>query len=118
MEKSEAAIQSEIFLHFWNNFPETRRLLFHIPNGGKRSPREAMKFKSMGVVKGIPDLFFAWPNGKYHGLFIEVKKPGEKVKRGSDQERVKYTLIGRGFAVIEFDNSEEAIEFIEAWLKD
>ena len=30
----------------------------------------------MGCKKGVPDLFLPVPMGKYHGLFIEMKKPG------------------------------------------
>ena len=44
-------------------------LIFHIPNGGKRSASEGAKFKAMGVVPGIPDIFIpAWH------LWIEMKK--------------------------------------------
>jgi len=30
--------------------------LFHVPNGGTRVKREAIMFKSIGVVAGIPDM--------------------------------------------------------------
>lgn len=39
-------------------WPELR-LLFHIPNGGKRSKTEAARFRAAGVRSGVPDLFFA-----------------------------------------------------------
>lgn len=75
---TEARIQSECFKWFWNQYPGYRRLMFHIPNGGKRTAVEAARFKAMGVVAGVPDLFLALPGNGYHGMFIEVKKPGEK----------------------------------------
>ena len=49
------------------------KLLHHIPNGGKRSKREAAIFRAMGVKAGIPDLFLPCARGKWHGLYIEMK---------------------------------------------
>ena len=43
-------------------------LLFHIPNGGSRHPREAANLKRQGVKAGVPDLFLPIARGKYHGL--------------------------------------------------
>ena len=53
-------------------YPELK-LLYHIPNGGKRDAREAARFKRMGVKPGVPDLFLPISRGKYHGLYIEMK---------------------------------------------
>ena len=57
------------------------KMIFSIPNGGKRNPREAARLKRQGVRAGIPDLFLAsprigsiWPHsGDEHGFFIEMK---------------------------------------------
>lgn len=51
--------------------------MFHIPNGGKRDVRVARKLKLEGVKAGVPDIFLALPNGKYHGMFIEMKATKE-----------------------------------------
>lgn len=50
------------------------KMLFHIPNGGKRNPREAARFKQMGVKPGVPDLYLPIKRGEYYGLFVELKR--------------------------------------------
>ena len=52
------------------------RLLFHVPNGGRRDKREAARLKAQGVKPGVPDLFLPVPRGGYHGLWIELKAAG------------------------------------------
>ena len=66
-------------------YPELA-LMYHVPNGGKRSKSEAARFRAMGVKAGVPDIFL--PVGilkldsvdrgqytnirtKYNGLYIE-----------------------------------------------
>src|SRR6478736_735319 len=62
------------------NYPEHR--VFAVPNGGKRSPSEAMRLQAEGVTAGVPDLFF--PSLL---LWIEMKRP-PKGKRGGGRGRV------------------------------
>lgn len=58
----------------WNlqRFPELK-MLYHVPNGGKRNPAEAARFKAMGVKAGVPDLCLPVPMNGYAGLYIEMK---------------------------------------------
>lgn len=56
-------------------WPELR-MLFHIPNGGKRTKTEAARFRAAGVRSGVPDLFLPCARGGYHGLWIEMKAVG------------------------------------------
>lgn len=57
------------------NIPELK-LLHAIPNGIKTSIGVAAKAKREGMTKGVPDLHLPVPRGGYHGLWIEMKKPG------------------------------------------
>ncbi|WP_333577899.1 VRR-NUC domain-containing protein [Sphingobacterium sp.] len=71
LDKSEIQIQTEMFQWAWNTYPQTRRLLFHVPNGGNRSAREGMQFKASGVIAGVPDLLFIW-NGQTYGFEVKT----------------------------------------------
>lgn len=51
---------------------------FHVPNGGLRSKREASKFVSMGVKKGVHDLIVLLDGGRT--LFIELKTGTNKLQ--------------------------------------
>jgi len=72
---SESAMQAAIFQYFWNNYPATRRRIFHVPNGGSRNKIEAVQLRAQGVVKGITDLICLGDNGFFA---IELKIKGNK----------------------------------------
>ncbi len=57
---SEIQIQAKVFKEIWNTYPETRNMLFHVPNGGSRNKIEGMQLKASGVIAGIPDILFIW----------------------------------------------------------
>ena len=85
---------------FWNTnrFPELK-LLFHVPNGGKRNAAEAARFKAMGVKAGVPDLCLPAPRGGYAGLYIEMKRTSGGVV-SDDQKWWKEQLTENGYACV------------------
>lgn len=48
-------------------------VLYHCPNGGKRSKSEAARFMRIGVRAGMPDLHLAVARRGAHSLYIEMK---------------------------------------------
>ena len=74
--------------------PVVAKHTMHIGNERKTSYWAGWIMKQLGVLKGASDLFMAWPNTLYHGLFIEVKsKTGrptieqrEFIERMNDKE--------------------------------
>jgi len=70
--------KDQVDLFVWAGFnagkyPELK-MLFAIPNGGKRDAITGAMLKSEGVRRGVPDICLAVARGKYHGLFIELKR--------------------------------------------
>lgn len=63
----------------WASFhPVCRDYLIHIPNGGSRSSaKEGANLKAQGVKAGVSDYFLAYPCGKRHGMWIELKRCGK-----------------------------------------
>jgi len=91
-------------------------------SGIKLSIGQAVKQKKLGMPKGYPDLFIAEPNNKYHGLFIELKKSGTKLKKKDgtwinehieEQAEMIHRLQERGYYgtfCIGFDEAKQTID--------
>jgi hypothetical protein len=94
-------------------YPDVEALLFAIPNGGHRHPGVGAKLKAEGVKAGIPDLFLAIPAHEYHGLFIEMKKPGGATSKA--QLEWHQALRDQGYKVAIAYGHEEALEIIEEY---
>lgn len=96
-----------------NRFPELQ-LLFHVPNGGKRSATEAARFKAMGVKAGVPDLCLPVPRGGYAGLYIEMKYG--KNKPTDNQKQWIADLKAQGYKVEVCWSGEDATWLLENYL--
>lgn len=84
---NEGRIQAECFAWFWNEYPQYRRLLFHVSNENDRADSNIIQGairKSLGVVPGVADLLLFVARDPYHALCIEMKdalgrqKPAQK----------------------------------------
>lgn len=75
-------------------YPELK-LLYHIPNGGRRNKGEAGRLKAEGVKAGAPDVCLPVARNGFHGAYIELKKQGGRVSPG--QIRWLRDLEGQGY---------------------
>lgn len=91
------------------------QLLFAIPNGGQRNIVTAKRMKDEGVRAGIPDLFLAVPRGKFHGLFVEMKKQRGGVVSES-QKACMEMLSANGYCVTVCHGFTDAQEAIKGYL--
>lgn len=90
------------------------KLLYHVPNGGKRDKRTATALRRQGVKAGVPDLCLPVARGGYHGLYIELKVG--KNKTTEKQDKWIAALRQQGYYVSVCYGWEEARETIENYL--
>lgn len=81
--RNEHADQAAFFA--WSAYQEARhpelgRLLFAVPNGGRRDKATAGKLKAEGVKAGTPDVLLLAPACHYAGLALEFKKQGGRLE--------------------------------------
>lgn len=114
--EEEEQIQLMRWAHIMRrNHPELM-MLHHIPNGGSRGKVEAARFKAAGVKSGVPDLCLPVPRGKYHGLYIEMKRrKGGRVSE--DQKAWIHALRKNGYRAEVCRGCTEAAQVIEAYLR-
>jgi len=71
IKQSESHLQQQCIK--WMQYQHSNIVFFHVPNGGKRNVREAVRFKREGVISGVADIIILRPNKSKHGLLIELK---------------------------------------------
>jgi hypothetical protein len=59
--QSEARLQSECYLHYWNTCPHLRKRLFVIHNNPK-DKREGAILRALGMVAGVSDMIYLRDN--------------------------------------------------------
>lgn len=112
----EHQVQSELVARFRLAYPGLRRVLFAIPNGGRRDRRAAGLLKAEGVLAGVPDLMLAVPSGDFSGLFIEVKRPDGRGRVSKEQREVAALLRRQGYRVEVVDSADVGMRVIEEYL--
>lgn len=95
-------------------FPKLGKLLFAIPNGGKRNAREAARFKRQGVVRGVSDIICLVPNGQYPFLCIETKT--EDGTQSDHQIIFQQESEQAGGLYLIFRSAAEGIEILKSYL--
>jgi hypothetical protein len=106
--------QIHIAIVDWIKLVSPSTVLWHTPNGGLRTKREAALLKAMGTLAGVPDLIImAEPPGPCMA-FLEVKAPGEKLS--VDQLLFRHRVEAKG-ALYEIVHSiDEVRAAFRAWL--
>ena len=105
MTYSEDRFTADCFQLAWNKYPETRYKLFHIVNEGLRSQRTGAKFKSMGLLPGVPDFAFLW-SGITH--YCELKLPGGKLSDSQKKLHAEWKENGTEISICyDIDNFEK-----------
>lgn len=88
---------------------------FAVPNGGSRDRITAGKLKAEGVTPGVFDFVVPYPMEPYHGLFIEMKKPGGVVS--TEQKKFGKIMVSRGYQCFVCYSWDDAVQKISDYLQ-
>lgn len=69
----ESQLQRSCKTWFNYQYRALARLLFSVPNGGRRDPREAAIMRAEGMTAGVADMILLVPRHGYAALCIEFK---------------------------------------------
>lgn len=114
---SESEEQKTLIKWWAIQYPHLNLLLFHIPNGGLRNLKTAVRLKSEGVKAGVADLFLAIPNRDYHGMFIEMKRQ-QGNSQTELQKNFQIAVEKQGYKYLLARGWKEAKTGIENYLKE
>ena len=85
-----------------------------------------VKCKVLGHLNGYPDNFYMEPRCSYHGLFIELKREGTKLKNKNgewasehleEQAEVLSKLESKGYKAVFAVGFDEAKQILDNYLK-
>jgi hypothetical protein len=95
-------------------YPELA-LMYHVPNGGRRSKAEAGRFRAEGVKAGVPDICLPVARGGYHGLYVELKRTQHSTVSESQKTWIR-ALSEQGYKAVVCKGWEAAAEVILGYL--
>jgi hypothetical protein len=61
--------------------------LYAVPNGATTGKREGARLKAEGLKAGVPDLCLPVARGRWHGLYVEMKRQNGTVRDLSPAQR-------------------------------
>lgn len=112
----ESRMQQGCVRWFRLQYPAYARLLYSIPNGGKRDPATGAILKAEGALAGAADLFLSVPNRLHHGFYIEMKGP--KGRQRESQKRFQQEVEKQGYKYALCHSLEEFIGLAREYLND
>lgn len=86
------------------------------PNAARRSMREGAKLKRMGMSPGFPDVEIPYARGKWHGLYIELKRESGGIVSTAQREWLNH-LKAEGYAAMVAKGYAEAVDITERYFE-
>lgn len=106
----------QIALFDWASYRTDLQLMFHIANEGRRSVQHTQALLRQGMKPGVPDIMLPVARGRYHGLFIEMKRRigGRSTPEQKEWQRA---LLEEGYAACVCKGFDEARETIDWYMR-
>ena len=113
---SEADLQKACVA--WFNRDHSNLIIYKVDNEGKREGYKGKEAVRLGILAGIPDLHIPEPVGDCPGLYVELKKPFQKIKLTPSQEVMIPRLRERGFVVEVCNHINDFKKIVNEYLGD
>lgn len=122
---NEAELQKQVAIYIRMQYPD---VIFHsdFGSGARLSPWQARMQKIQnGGRRAWPDMMIAEPIGNYHGLFIELKREGARLKKQNgewasshiaEQNIMLNELSNKGYKAEFAIGFEQALDLIDDYL--
>lgn len=114
---SESKMQTELFklIRLREKTDPRWRVIFSIPNGGKRDAVTGARMKAEGVRAGVWDIFVPVQNEISSGLWIEMKAGKNKltdnqIKFKDDVEKANFDILGKSYKSYDWEVCYSAVE--------
>lgn len=117
MKRSETTEQINLFnwARSIESFVPELKLMYHIPNEGKRSNGTGALLKAAGMKAGVPDIHLPVARNGYTGLYIEMKYG--KNTPSKEQKEFMVGLLQEGHKVEVAYSMQQAREVIRKYLQ-
>ena len=116
--------QKLVIAYLKRAYPKLKGCYWATPNGAMlkgnalQRARQTSKLKAEGMLNGVADLSIMVARGKYHGLFIEMKRSGATASSLSTyQKDFLKRMKKNGYAAEWCAGHEEAIKVLDKYLK-
>lgn len=119
---SEDRLQSNIWSRLWNEYPQLRRRVWHVPNQGA-SLKEGVRLKSMGVLEGVWDLHMFYRRryvifeGKVGNNQLTKDRIDRKGRKHFGQKEWGEIMAGEGALTYVFRSEEQFFQQLDEVLK-
>lgn len=125
IKSKEKSIQLQVCDYLKLQYP---KVLFQcdLASGMKLSMFQAVMAKRMRSCSGFPDIFICEPRGNYHGLYLEMKREGERIftrdnrpasEHIANQLDLHCKLIAKNYQVHFAVGFDMAVKLINDYLK-
>ena len=94
-------------------WPELR-LIYHVPNEGKRTASPAGKMQRMGMKSGVPDMMLPVARGNFHGLYLELKT--ETGRESKAQRQWREALEEQGYMAALCFGLDAALDCLKVYM--
>lgn len=116
MRNVESKIQIACVNWFRYKYPQYKKILFSVPNGGARNSITGAILKMEGALSGVSDLILLKPNRFYGCLCIEMKQPKGRQQESQKEWQKAVESVGNKYVVCR--SLDEFMNAVEGYLKD